>query len=441
MGTVRNRICARPGSRPTRLRQTGGRTPTHRWGSCFALLRAAIAGAVLLLGSTTLGQEPVARDHEIDRAQQDQLRALGYVAWEPIDERDQGRSGVTVWDRERAAPGFHFWNSLPRQEAVLTDLSGLVLHRWKRATGGSWGHVELLPNGDILILHERPDLLIRLDWHSNLVWQKPMSVSHDVDVNERGEIYVINSKRQNVRTRSTVTPIVDDYISILAADGTPLREISMFRLLGGRVDLAAARRRAVRDGEAEDFLDVLHVNTLAILRENHGWPFVKGSVLFAARNLDLIGLLDVDRGAVVWTGGAGALDWPHQPTMLRSGNVLVFDNGTHRGFSRVVELDRAKGQVVWTYRARAPEVFFSRIMGGTQALGNGNVLITESTRGRVFEVTRKGEIVWEFFNPDTEEGARAGIYRMRRIGEQSLHADRWNEIVALGLPRQEEESP
>jgi hypothetical protein len=56
-------------------------------------------------------------------------------------------------------------------------------------------------------------------------------------------------------------------------------------------------------------------------------------------------------------------------------------------------------------------------MGGIEALPNGNVLITESERGRAFEITRDGDIVWEFYNPDIDESKRqrAAIYRVARI--------------------------
>jgi len=56
-------------------------------------------------------------------------------------------------------------------------------------------------------------------------------------------------------------------------------------------------------------------------------------------------------------------------------------------------------------------------MGGVQDLPNGNILITESTKGHAFEITRDGAIVWEFYNPDLNEvrDRRASIYRMRRI--------------------------
>jgi len=38
-------------------------------------------------------------------------------------------------------------------------------------------------------------------------------------------------------------------------------------------------------------------------------------------------------------------------------------------------------------------------MGYAQRLPNGNTLITESSFGRFFEVTKQGEIVWEYVNP------------------------------------------
>jgi hypothetical protein len=38
-------------------------------------------------------------------------------------------------------------------------------------------------------------------------------------------------------------------------------------------------------------------------------------------------------------------------------------------------------------------------MGNAQCLPNGNTLITESSFGRFFEVTKEGEIVWEYINP------------------------------------------
>jgi hypothetical protein len=50
-------------------------------------------------------------------------------------------------------------------------------------------------------------------------------------------------------------------------------------------------------------------------------------------------------------------------------------------------------------------------------LPNGNTLITNSDSGQVFEITKSGEIVWEFYNPHLtdDKSFRVAIYRMNRL--------------------------
>jgi hypothetical protein len=47
--------------------------------------------------------------------------------------------------------------------------------------------------------------------------------------------------------------------------------------------------------------------------------------------------------------------------------------------------------------------FFSHIGSGCQRLPNGNILICASTEGHIFEVTREGQLVWDYFNPVTKQ--------------------------------------
>ena len=46
-----------------------------------------------------------------------------------------------------------------------------------------------------------------------------------------------------------------------------------------------------------------------------------------------------------------------------------------------------------------PTRFYSPFISGMQRLPNGNTLITEGSDGRVFEVTKDHELVWEFISP------------------------------------------
>jgi outer membrane protein assembly factor BamB len=140
--------------------------------------------------------------------------------------------------------------------------------------------------------------------------------------------------------------------------------------------------------------------------------------LLSARHVNNIFIIDQDTGNPVWSWqGAPELDWQHHPVMLSNGKILVFDNGTRRGYSRVLELDPVNQATVWVYEAEQRTDFFTARGGDAQRLPNGNTLICESEKGRVFEVTSAGQIVWEFWHPEiAEENKRKTIYRMERIG-------------------------
>ena len=53
----------------------------------------------------------------------------------------------------------------------------------------------------------------------------------------------------------------------------------------------------------------------------------------------------------------------------------------------------------WEYIAPDKYSFYSPFVSGAQRLKNGNTLITEGVRGRLFEVTPEKKIVWEYWNP------------------------------------------
>jgi outer membrane protein assembly factor BamB len=108
---------------------------------------------------------------------------------------------------------------------------------------------------------------------------------------------------------------------------------------------------------------------------------------------------------------------------------MLFDNlGGFRddNAARVLEVDPKSGAVVWSYRGDDERPFHSPLRSSAEALPNGNVLITESDGGRLFEVTRAGEIVWNWVNP-TRGGANRDMIAIatwgQRIDPGSLEPD------------------
>jgi hypothetical protein len=350
---------------------------------------------------------------------------LGYVHVTSVVDKEADKSGVTVHDPELCHPGYNLFNTRTSNLALLMNMDGEVVHEWHSGDlEGAWHHVEMMPTGDLLVL-VKGGYLARLSWDSRVLWETRLNVHHDTAITEDGEIYVLGREMFEVPFWLTKVWIINDSIHLLSAGGEMLDTMFVYDVLGDLLtrrtlwDLLLARLLPHNESTL-DRCDVFHTNTLEIIDRDLGGLPTKGSFLLCARELDLVAIVDPSGQQVVWSWGPGALELPHQPSVTRDGRILIFDNGFRRGYSRVIEVDPADARITWEYRGDPPASFFSPSRGGAQELTNHNILITESDRGRAFEVTRNGDIVWEYWNPDLVENAhgrieRGVIYRMTRI--------------------------
>jgi Arylsulfotransferase (ASST) len=129
-----------------------------------------------------------------------------------------------------------------------------------------------------------------------------------------------------------------------------------------------------------------------------------GNLLVSFREISTVVRIDRNTGKILWKLGAPPLAGQHAPYRLANGNVLIFDNGPHRldrtfPFSRVIEVNSETNEIVWTYQEPQEYNFFSPRISNAQRLPSGNTLINEGSFGRFFEVTPKGDVVWEYVNP------------------------------------------
>ncbi len=171
--------------------------------------------------------------------------------------------------------------------------------------------------------------------------------------------------------------------------------------------------------------DYYHMNSVQVLKDNplakSDKRFQKGNWLISLRNVNLILIIDKNTKEIVWVYGLNKLDNQHTPRMLDNGNILIFDNGRYRNYSRVIELNPIRKEIVWEYKGEPKESFFSKYMGSAQRLPNGNTLITESSKGRIFEITKDKEIVWEFYNPLVNKENRSySVYRAIKFNKENI---------------------
>jgi len=344
----------------------------------------------------------------------DKLNGLGYSGG---SELAPSVSSVTVHVAGRAYEGANLYTSGHAPEAVLMDMDGKVLHTWHADVHELWSpeelpprllpfvqfwrRVRLLPNGELLAIFDGHSL-VKLDKDSHVLWKSRCRAHHDLELLPNGDILVLTREAHLVPTLDPAKPVLEDFVSLLDANGIEKRRFSLLDALDASpypelASLAHARRD-----------DILHTNALRVLDGNLAAripAFRAGNLLVSSRTLSFLAVVDPEKKAIVWTM-RGAFKTQHDPEVLANGDLLVFDNAGLGEASRVLELDPVSGATVWEYRGTPAAPFYSRTCGTAQRLPNGDTLVTESDAGRAFEVTPAGEIVWEFWNP-----ARSGAHR------------------------------
>ncbi|MFH1404030.1 MAG: arylsulfotransferase family protein [Candidatus Altiarchaeota archaeon] len=337
----------------------------------------------------------------------ERLESIGYVPY-VVDDENPDMEGVTVYDRGLAYQGLNLYTPARLGRSYLMDMEGNKMHEWKAPKGfpGKWEFANTVDNNSLIIVIR--DHLSKMWWNSSVEWTSKGKYHHDFDVSEEGDIYALS---KGIRRYEGVGRILDNHIVVLTPEGRVKKRISVFKLLGEEYV-----KRVMKLNETRD---VFHANTIDLIEDDVGIG-VEGDVLLCFRNINLVAIADLEDERIVWSWGEDELRWPHHPTILENGNIQVFDNRAGSGSSRVVEYDPIGGEIVWEYEGDPPKSFYTSTRGGSQRLPNGNILITETNRGRVFEVTGDGRIVWEYWIPERYDGKRAVVYRMIRLGSGSF---------------------
>jgi hypothetical protein len=192
--------------------------------------------------------------------------------------------------------------------------------------------------------------------------------------------------------------------------------------------------------------DWMHLNSMSLLGPNKWYDlgdecFHPDNIIWDGRQTNVIAITDKKTGKIVWRLGPDynatqklrELGWmigQHHAHMIPKGlpgegNILVFDNGGWAGYgvpnpgsptgfnnalrdySRVVEFNPTTLDIVWQYTPREAGFehpsdsakFYSPYISSAQRLPNGNTFIAEGSDGRIFEVTSKYDLVWEYISP------------------------------------------
>jgi hypothetical protein len=336
--------------------------------------------------------------------------------------------GLVHRDSDRSFPGYTLFCSARGHHATLLNCAGRIVHRWWNDEGIQ--HLRLLPTGNLLV-HTLPPVdasgvehiggsagaLLELDWDGRVVWEyrNPM-LHHDFHRLDNGNHLVIAWEQLPPGVQDEIQGghhhvddperMWGDVILEVDSQGRPVARWPSWEHLDRSLDVLCP---------LESRREWTHANSLEVLPD--------GRWLVSFRLTSTVVIIEPASGAITWRWGPDELSHQHAATWLGDDRVLVFDNGCHRkrapAFSRLVEVDVASKEIVWHHHGDVLLSFFSFMVSGAQRLPNGNTLVTEGATGRLFEVTRDHDIVWEYVSPFTLIDPRFGptpmIFRAYRF--------------------------
>lgn len=307
----------------------------------------------------------------------------------------------------------------------LIDNQGGVLNVWNVDAD----RARLLPNCHLLVVHGTKwgakvprwkvlrDRIREYDWNGKVVWeyQSTDPIHHDVRRLSDGSTYFLKRtlvpEEWQLRINDPVrrlSKIRADSIVRIDGNGKQVSVWHAHEHLDLNVPGSGGWTRYTNPTSASfRMVDWTHINTIAPLPDNKWYDsgdkrFTPGNLLIQARNWSTTMIIDKDSGGVVWeyTGDSDRrVSGGHEPMMIEkgvpgAGNILLLDNGRNGGQqSRVLEIDPITKGIIWSYTVAG---FYTASAGSAQRQLNGNTLISEDRKGRVFEVTPSGEVVWEY---------------------------------------------
>ena len=347
---------------------------------------------------------------------------------------------VTVHNPSKAYGGYTLFTQHYSKDVWMIDMQGRVVQHWDMPAPLG-GPVRLLPNGNQMRInktYKEPTVclgtvggkMVEVDWDGKEVWKhEDLYMHHDYHRLANGNTILL----KYVEIPADITAKIKG--GLPGTEGLP--GTNSKAMWGDAIQEITPEGKVVWEWIGYEQMDT-EIDVLCPLCPRTAWAYFNGlnvlpngDIVVSARLLNCLFIIDKKTKKIKWRWGRTELGHQHNPTVLENGNILVFDNGFHRlapqgapfsieAHSRVLEINPKNDKIEWLYQDKAKHKFFSAPGSGTGRLPNGNTLICEMVKGRIFEVTPESEIVWEFISPFYEKhdlfGLTNTIFQAHRYG-------------------------
>lgn len=352
--------------------------------------------------------------------------------------------GVTIND---GAPRLTLIGSAFGDSVLLIDETGKTRHAWKKKYSEIWPdqkhlmtlhHLDdryfyfrdarLLEDGGIVTVMNTVGItpwgagMLRLDRDSNVMWKNDLPFYNNFTIGYDGRVYGLYHQVNRTgidNLASLPPPLLEDTVGIVDRETGKLLDSVSIPAAFAASPFAAMLTHVGQDGSG----DYLHSNSVDVIaRRIPGIPWaVPGRIIVSLRNPGIMAVIDPASRSVVH---AAFLPTRRQHCLHLDSNdtLLAFDNhggGTVAGggFTRLVALAPDSLALRWKYDGSATAPLASDEWGCLQETAQNTLMAVDAENGRVFDVDRQGNILWEYITPE-RQGAHIPVLTFaRRISE------------------------
>lgn len=285
---------------------------------------------------------------------------------------------------------------------LMFDSAGALVHHWpvsqdhtpwaSRADNNIFLHdFFVLPDGSLVTALNLGNTLARIDACGRPIWEKEADIHHSATPDGPDHFWSWDG--------------IDDMVRVRLSDGEIVKRVTLQDVLAANPDtdiLGILQTNGLF--ESTWLNNPFHANDVDPLQPEmaDAFPsFEAGDLLLSLRSINLVFVMDPDTARIKWWR-VGAVRRQHDPDWSPDGRIIVYDNDTHRGYSRIRAIDPETYEIEDLVDGE-PYQFANPRMGAQQSRPDGAILIASAAQGRVFEVSPSGEVVFDYINHFDDE--------------------------------------